>query len=107
MPPSLARKGQLEVSHTSVYNKIDGIEPDVSAPLVRYSARQLAPVIEQLGGKKPDEGTRQIFSRPRAGPDADLRNTSTKHLSGRTMPKFTPKMRDVLHSEKMAASTKK
>ena len=66
----------MGVSHTSVYNKIDGIEPDVSAPLVRYSARQLAPVIEQLGGKKPDEGTRQIFSRPRAGQDADLRNTS-------------------------------
>jgi hypothetical protein len=49
-----ASKAQLGVSHTSVYNKIDGIEPDVSASLIRYSARELAPVIEQLGGKKPD-----------------------------------------------------
>ena len=32
-----------------------------------------------------------------------IRNTSTKHLSGRTMPKFTPNMNDVLHSEKIAA----
>ncbi len=32
-----------------------------------------------------------------------IQNTSTKHLSGRTMPKFTSNMRDVLHSQKMAA----
>ena len=32
-----------------------------------------------------------------------IRNTSTKHLSGRTMPKFTSNMRDVLPSEKIAA----
>ena len=32
-----------------------------------------------------------------------IRNTSTKHLSGRTMLKFTPNMKNVLHSEKMAA----
>ena len=32
-----------------------------------------------------------------------IRNTSTKHLSGRTMRKFTPKIQNVLHSEKMAA----
>ena len=32
-----------------------------------------------------------------------IRNTSTKHLSGRTMLKFTPDLKDVLHSEKMAA----
>ena len=31
-----------------------------------------------------------------------IRNTSTKHLSGKTMPKFTPNMKDVLHSEKIA-----
>jgi len=32
-----------------------------------------------------------------------IRNSSTKHLSGRTMRKFTPKIKNVLHSEKMAA----
>jgi hypothetical protein len=32
-----------------------------------------------------------------------IQNTSTKHLSGRTMPTFTPKKRDILHADKMAA----
>ena len=32
-----------------------------------------------------------------------IRNHSTKHLSGRTMLKFTPKLKNVLHSEKIAA----
>jgi hypothetical protein len=32
-----------------------------------------------------------------------IRNISTKHLSGKTMPKFTPNIKDILHSEKMAA----
>ena len=32
-----------------------------------------------------------------------IRNSSTKHFSGRTMLKFTPKIKNVLHSEKMAA----
>ena len=32
-----------------------------------------------------------------------IQNTSTKHLSGRTIPTFTPKKRDILHTDKMAA----
>ena len=32
-----------------------------------------------------------------------IRNSSTKHLSGRTMRKFSPKIKNGLHSEKMAA----
>ena len=49
-----ARKEERGISQTSVYNKINGIEPNVSAELVRYSAVQLQPVIEQLGGTKPE-----------------------------------------------------
>ncbi len=41
------------VSITSVYNKLNGVEPAVSAALVRHSAAQLGPLIRQLGGTAP------------------------------------------------------
>jgi hypothetical protein len=41
------------VSITSVYNKLNGVEPAVSAALVRDSAAQLGPLIRQLGGTAP------------------------------------------------------
>ena len=102
MRPSLhasyqARKGQMGVSPTSVYNKIDGIEPDVSAALVRYSAFQLAPVIEQLGGKKPDlvPGYRvKIFDGNALGGTEHrlgiLRNTSAGALPGKSLVVLDP-----------------
>lgn len=39
----------LPVSLTSVYNKINGTEPSVSAALVAHSATRLRPVIEAMG----------------------------------------------------------
>ena len=39
---------------STVYNKINGIEPNVSAELVRYSAAQLEQVIGQFGVTKPE-----------------------------------------------------
>jgi hypothetical protein len=45
---------EIPVSVTSVYNKLQGIEPTVSAQLVCHSAARLAPVQRQLGGtRKP------------------------------------------------------
>ena len=41
------------VSITSVYNKLNGVEPAISAALVRDSAAQLGPLIRQLGGTAP------------------------------------------------------
>jgi len=38
---------------TSVYNKLDGVEPPVSAALVRHTAARLAPVIEAMAGQLP------------------------------------------------------
>ncbi len=102
MRPSLhasyqARKAQLEVSHTSVYNKIDGIEPDVSASLVRYTAKELAPLIEQLGGKKPDlvPGYRlKMFDGNALGGTEHrlevLRNTSAGALPGKSLVVLDP-----------------
>jgi hypothetical protein len=43
-------KDEIAVSITSLYNKLNGIEPNTSAELVRYAAGQIAPVIEKLGG---------------------------------------------------------
>ncbi|MCP4625592.1 MAG: transposase, partial [bacterium] len=40
------------VSLTSVYNKLNGIETNTSAELVRYCTGQAAPIIAQLGGSK-------------------------------------------------------
>ena len=45
-----ARKDDITVSIKSVYNKLNGLEPAVSAEMVRYAARQAEPIIEKLGG---------------------------------------------------------
>ena len=49
-----ATKQEISVSIASVYNKINGIEPETSAELVRYAAGQIAPFIEELGGTAPE-----------------------------------------------------
>ena len=41
------------VSITSLYNKLNGIEPETSAELVRYASAQVSPIIESLGGTAP------------------------------------------------------
>ena len=45
-------KDEVGTSITSVYNKLNGLETHTSAELVRYSARVLTPLIEQLGGER-------------------------------------------------------
>ena len=44
----------ISVSLTSLYNKLQGIEAEVSAELVRHTARQLRPLIQQIGGALPE-----------------------------------------------------
>jgi hypothetical protein len=41
------------VSIKSVYNKLEHLEPNISAELVRHTARKLAPVIRQMKGGLP------------------------------------------------------
>ena len=43
----------IAVSLTSVYNKLNGLETHLSAELVRFTTRQLEPVLRQLGGVLP------------------------------------------------------
>lgn len=47
-----AQEVQVGTSVVSVYNKLKEIEPHTSAALVRYSAQQFVPLIEQLGGNR-------------------------------------------------------
>ena len=41
---------EISVSVTSIYNKLNAIETETSASLVRYSAEATAPIIEEMGG---------------------------------------------------------
>jgi hypothetical protein len=45
------QSSDLEVSVAALYKKLDGVEPQVSAELVRDSARQAGAVIEALNAK--------------------------------------------------------
>jgi IS4 transposase len=47
-----ASKEKIGVSVASVYNKLNGIEPETSAQLVRYAAGQVEPIIRKLIGKQ-------------------------------------------------------
>ena len=47
-----ARAHDIETSLTSVYNKLNGLELHTSAELVRYSAAEFTPLIEQMGGAR-------------------------------------------------------
>lgn len=47
-----ATKEEIGVSITSVYNKLNGIEVNTSAGLVRYAAKEVTSIIEELGGSR-------------------------------------------------------
>jgi hypothetical protein len=49
-----AIRARIPVSITSVYNKLDGIEPGISAALVQHTAGKLEPLIRALGGERPE-----------------------------------------------------
>jgi len=47
-----ASKEDIGVSITALYDKLNGIETNTSAELVRYAANQVTPIINKLGGTK-------------------------------------------------------
>ncbi len=49
-----AQAQEIGVSRTALYDKLNGTEPEVSAELVRHTAFELEPVVEQLGGQLPN-----------------------------------------------------
>ncbi|MFI5388000.1 MAG: transposase [Fimbriimonadales bacterium] len=48
-----AVKDTLPVSMTALYDKINGVEPEVSAALVRHTGERLGAVVEAMGGEHP------------------------------------------------------
>ena len=46
-----AQQDDVGTSLVSVYNKLNGLETQTSAELVRYSAREFAPPIKEMGGE--------------------------------------------------------
>src|SRR5215467_2005206 len=47
-----AHQNDVGTSLVSVYNKLNGLEPHTAAELVRYSAREFAPLIQHMGGAR-------------------------------------------------------
>src|ERR1051325_5057595 len=47
-----AQEADVGTSIISVYNKLNGLETHTSSELVRYSARELAPLIEHMDGER-------------------------------------------------------
>lgn len=47
-----AQQDDVGTSLVSVYNKLNGLETHTSAELVRYSAREFAPLIAHMGGER-------------------------------------------------------
>jgi IS4 transposase len=88
---------QIGVSLSAVYEKLKGIEPPVCRELVRHTARQLKPVIDQLGGTLPDllpgyrvkilDGSHLAKTQKRIG---ELRTTRAGALPGQSLVVLDP-----------------
>ena len=90
----------IGVSITSVYNKLNGIETNTSAELVRYAAKQVEPIIIKLGGtsRSPLPGQRIKLldgnciekSQHRI---EELRSISAGPLPGKSLVVYDPMLR--------------
>ena len=49
-----ATSEEIGVSKTAVYDKLNRLEPCVSQALVRYSAREMTTIIEEVRGQRPE-----------------------------------------------------
>jgi hypothetical protein len=94
----------ISVSLTSLYNKLQGIEPDVSAQLVVHTAEQLQPLIHQIGGALPEpvpgyemhvlDGNNIAACEHRLG---ETRGNSAAPLPGKSLCVFRPAYQLVTH----------
>ena len=95
-----ASKDDICVSVTSVYNKLNGIEVNTSAELVRYAAGEMKEIIEKLRGANPPildncrvkllDGNCIESSEHRIG---ELRSLSAGALPGKSLVVFDPSLR--------------
>src|SRR5580692_5521381 len=93
----LDKSFDISVSLTSLYNKLQGIEGEVSAELVAHSARQLQPLIGEIGGALPElipgyemnvlDGNNIAATEHRL---AETRDNSAAPLPGKSLCVFKP-----------------
>jgi hypothetical protein len=93
----LNKSFDISVSLTSLYNKLQGIEGEVSAELVAHSARQLQPLIREIGGALPEpvpgyemhvlDGNCIAATEHRLG---ETRDNSAAPLPGKSLCVFKP-----------------
>src|SRR5260370_18128469 len=85
------------VSLTSLYKKLQGIEAEVSAQLVRHTAQQFQPLIQEIGGALPEpipgypmhvlDGNNIAATEHRLG---ETRDNSAAPLPGKSLCVFKP-----------------
>ena len=95
-----ASKEEICVSITSLYNKLNGIETNTSAALVRYGSQQVEPVIKKLGGtiSSPLPGLRIKLLDGNCIDKSEhrikeLRSISSGPLPGKSLVVYDPVMR--------------
>jgi hypothetical protein len=71
----------IDVSSTALYDKLNALEPAVSAALVRYSGDELAPIVRALGAQASTEQA----STEQASASSGLDRASIKVLDGTCM----------------------
>ena len=95
-----ASKEDICVSVTSVYNKLNGIEVNTSAELVRYAAGEMKEIIEKLGGANPpilDDFRVKLLDgnciKSTEHRIEELRSLSAGALPGKSLVVFDPSLR--------------
>jgi IS4 transposase len=84
----LAREADVGTSIVSVYNKLNGLETRTSAELVRYSAREFAPLIAQMDGERAPwlQGYRVKIVDGNCLAASEQRLTALREAPGRGLP---------------------
>ena len=93
----LDKSFDISVSLTSLYNKLQRIEPEVAAELVAHSSRQFLPLLEEIGGTLPEpvpgyamhvlDGNNIAATEHRLG---ETRDSSAAPLPGKSLCVFRP-----------------
>src|SRR6267142_1857872 len=85
---SLAHEADVGTSIVSVYNKLNDLETRTSAELVRYSAREFAPLLAHMGGERAPwlEGYRVKIVDGNCLEASEHRLKALREATGRALP---------------------
>ena len=83
-----AHQNAVGTSLVSVYNKLNGLETHTAAELVRYSAREFAPLIKHMGGERAPwlEGYRVKIVDGNCLEASEHRIKELREATGRALP---------------------